>query len=173
MPTPEEERAALMAQIASTMVPKASLDPTSPMYGTTDEAAKAAFGRLTPGDLEQAGVIYQMPDGKYAYSIPTTQQQRDHFELRASTGDSQKLAAIFHTHPGDDTNAQYFSPNDIAIAKQLAVPSYVQFLKDGSMRSYTAGKTPTSMMTVPNSRQFMKIARGDPLVLPPTIASTP
>lgn len=170
MATPEEDRAALMAQIASTMVPKASLDPTSPMYGTTGEAAQAAFGRLTPGDLEQAGVIYQMPDGKYAYSIPTTQNQHDHFALKAATGDSQKLSAIYHTHPGNDVNGQYFSPNDIEIAKQLAVPSYVQFLKDGSVRSYTAGKTKTQSLSTDGNRFAMtRVAHGDPLVLPPPV----
>jgi len=168
--TPEEERAALMAQIASTMVPRASLDPTSPMYGTTDEAASAAFGRLTPGDLEQAGVIYQMSDGKYAYSIPTTQNQHDHFALRAATGNRQKLSAIYHTHPGTDVNGQYFSPNDIEIAKQLAVPSYVQFLKDGSIRSFTTGKTKTQSLSTDGNRFAMtRVAHGDPLVLPPSM----
>lgn len=65
-------------------------------------------------------------------------------------------------------NAQYFSPNDIAIAKQLAVPSYVQFLKDGSIRRYTAGKTQTQSINTEGSRfATTKVARGDPLVLPP------
>jgi len=106
-----------------------------------DEAAQAAFGRLTPGDLEQAGVIYQMPDGKYAYSIPTTQNQHDHFALKAATGDSQKLSGIYHTHPGNDVNGQYFSPNDIEIAKQLAVAELCAVPENGSIRSYTTGKT--------------------------------
>jgi len=80
------------------------------------------------------------------------------------------LSAIYHTHPGSDVNGQYFSPNDIAIAKQLAVPSYVQFLKDGSVRSYTAGKTQTQSLSTDGSRFAMtRVAHGDPLILPPSM----
>jgi len=53
-----------------------------------------------------------MPDGSTPISIPTTQNQHDHFALKA--GDrvtSQKLSGIINTHPGNDVNGQYFSPN--------------------------------------------------------------
>lgn len=166
MPSPDEDRAQLIAQIAGTLVPKASLDPTSPFFDSTDEAANAAFGRLTPGKVEQAGVIYKTKDGKYAYSIPTTQKGHD-FALKAINANGQTMAGIFHTHPGDDDLGQVFSQHDIDIAKQLMLPSYVQFQKDGSVRSYTAGKTKTESMTLPASRAWQTVAKGDPLVLPP------
>src|SRR4051812_14899239 len=107
LPTPDEERARLIAQIAGQLTPRADLDPTSPMYATTDEAANAAFARLTPnGTVEQAGVIYKTPEGKFAYSIPTTQNKKDDFALQAIRGNGQNLAGIYHTHPGDDAFGQ-------------------------------------------------------------------
>lgn len=156
-----------MAEIAATLVPRASLDPTSPLYGTVDEAASAAFGRLIPNvSTEQAGVIYKTPEGKFAYSIPTTQNKKDDFALKAIQGNGQTLAGIFHTHPGNDDFGQVFSPHDIAIAKQLALPSYVQFLKDGAIRSYIPGKTSTRDMSIPGSLSTQKVATGDNLMLP-------
>lgn len=162
MPTPDEERAKLMAEIAGVMTPKAALDPTSPFFDSLDEAANAAFGRLPPGSVEQAGVLYKNTAGKFGYSIPTSQKDES-FKLRAVNTPEQTLAGIFHTHPGTDSLGQVFSPNDIQIAQQLTMPSYVQFMKDGSIRSFTPGKTRTSDMMVSGTRE--RVAKGDPLVL--------
>jgi hypothetical protein len=170
LPTPDEERARLIAQIAGVMKPQAPLDPTSPMFGSLDEAANAAFGRLTPGTVEQAGVLYKTPDGQFAYSIPTSQKQEG-FSLRAINSPTQSMAGIFHTHPGNDSLGQVFSPSDIEIAQQLTMPSYVQFQKDGSIRAFVPGRTRTSDMNVSGTHQ--KIAKGDPLVLPPPKAPGP
>jgi hypothetical protein len=172
LPTPDEERAELIAKIAGAMTPRADLDPTSPMFASADEAANAAFGRLVPNMTnEQAGVIYKTADGQFAYSIPTTQNKKDDFALQAIKGNGQSLAGIYHTHPGDDSFGQMFSPHDIEIAKQLAIPSYVQFLKDAAIRAYVPGKTRTWNMTMPGSRDFQKVAKGDPLVLPQQVAA--
>jgi len=53
-----------------------------------------------------------------------------------------------------------FLANDIEIAKQLAVPSYVQFLKNGSIRSYTTGKTNSMAQHRWKSLRHDRVAHG-------------
>lgn len=164
--TPDALRAQLIAALKGSKVPRASLDPTSPTFESIDDAAHGAFSRLEKSALEQAGIIYRNQAGKFQYSIPTSQGQRDGFALSAPTSKDAQIAAIFHTHPGDDSLAGVFSPNDVQVAKQLKVPSYIQFLKDSSVRSFTPGSTATRSMSLPGTRSSVTVADGDPVKLP-------
>lgn len=166
MPTPDEQRARLIAALKNARMPTAALDPTSPWMDSADAAAQAAFARLQAGPQEQAGVLYRNANGKYAYSIPTTQKSEYDFALKASPQKGQSLAGIFHTHPGDDEFGHVFSENDIKTAQQLKLPSYVQFLKDGAIRSFTPGQTQTRSMPHPGSRVPYQVADGDVLNSP-------
>lgn len=145
------------------MSTQVTLDPASPSFDSTDLAASALadkFGGDTKAALETAGVILHGPDGKYRYSTSVGGRD-DSFQLAAQIPKGHTLAAIVHTHPGKDVAGQVFSPNDLKMAEQLKLPSYVRFLNDGSTRMYQPGKTATQSMA--SGRFRIKVAKGDPL----------
>lgn len=159
--SPEQIRAQLLAANGKQKIPAAHADPTSPEFDSLDAAAHAFSKAIGGGaEAEQAGVLYSTPKGKFVYSIPTTQHEQDGFSLRAMLANGNKLAGIVHSHPGEDEFGQVFSPKDIDVASQLKVPSYVLFMKDGAVRKYVHGQTPTSKMAMPGSAFSQKVSRG-------------
>lgn len=146
-------------------VASVSQDPQSPEFDTADLAAKSLEPQLSVSankGVEFAGVLFQNARGKYQYStlIPG---DHDNFKLSAQVPKGSKIAAIVHSHPGEDDVGQVFSPNDIQIANQLKVPSYVHFLKSGSTRKYVPGKTATRFLNSSSRLDRPRVADGDPL----------
>jgi len=165
----EAMREQLIAAALKADKPVAALDPTSPWLPDLDTAVNEAIKRSGKiASNEQSGVIFKNADGHYAYSIPLTSARQDDFALRAQLAKGQSLAAIWHSHPGDDELATYFSPHDLEMADKLGIPSYVRFNSDGSIRSYTPGKTKTSYVSAPGDRvSRLKVARGDQVIALP------
>lgn len=164
------QRQQLLAQALKDKVPLAALDPTSGTYDDLDSAAQAFYAGIGPHDIksEEAGLLYSDADGKYHYSIPTAQQD-DSFRLRAQQSAAQKLAGIFHTHPGADRDGQVFSPNDVAAANQLKVPSYIYFENAHDLRKFVPGVSKTHPMTIAG-RIGERVADGDPVAKQQLIA---
>jgi hypothetical protein len=109
-----------------------------------DEAAHRAFDGIKGARaIENAGFIVQNADGKFAYSSPVTQNNHDSFSLRAQIQQGHRLVGLYHTHPGTDSDASLFSPDDVNVANQLKVPSYIMTPEDGIVRRYTPGKSAT------------------------------
>jgi hypothetical protein len=153
-------------------IPAASVADDAAWHDSLDTAAHKAFSQSPAMQkAEQAGFMVVGPDGKYAFSNSVTQNDHDNFALRAQIAKGHKLAGIYHTHPGKDTDGQVFSPHDIEVANQLKVPSYVLFLKDGSVRRYTPGKTPTYHMNLFGSNGT--VADGDSVPAPATPVAAP
>lgn len=142
--------------------PAAAVDANATWYDSMDEAVHAAYGSIGKDakDSEYAGVIVQNKEGKFTASTPLASDMHDHFSLRAQIVDGQKLAGIYHTHLGDDANAKYFSSDDVHMADQLKLPSYIQTVSDGTVRRYTPGVTKTT--TVPNGYSMSSNARISP-----------
>lgn len=154
--------------------PKVSLDPDSPGFDTADQAADALSKKMN-GDVrttagEKAGVLFLGADGKFRYST-TIDGRDDNFALAAQVPADHRMAGIVHTHPGKETTSQVFSPNDLNIAHQLKLPSYVHFLNDGSTRKYVPGQSKKHTMPMPGSGFGAEVANGDPLVLPPPVVA--
>lgn len=149
-------------------MPKITLDPDSPAHDTLDAAARALSGKFNKkSGNETAGMLFKDPDGKYRYSV-TAPGSEDKFELHIAVPKGYSVAGIVHSHPGIDERGQVFSPNDLDIAHQLKVPSYVNFLKDDSMRRYTPGVSKIQPMDNVGSRMPLHVSMGDPLdPLPP------
>jgi hypothetical protein len=169
---PEALREQLIAASAKDKLPAAALDPTSPWLPDLEAAVNEAIRRSGKiANNEQSGVIFRNADGHFAYSIPLTSVRQDDFALRAPLAQGQSIAAIWHSHPGADELAGYFSPHDLEMADKLNVPSYIRFNSDGSIRSYTPGKTKTkSIVTGADRFATTKVARGDPVTaLPPQL----
>jgi hypothetical protein len=143
----------------------------SPTFDSLDQAAHEAsrdFGKQPK--VEQSVALFAHPDGKYTYSASVTNADHDNFGMRVQLPKGTTLAGIVHSHPGTDDLGQYFSANDINVANQLKVPSYIRFLRDDSIRRYTPGQTSTT-----NLRGYgTHVAVGDPLTLPsPSTVATP
>lgn len=142
--------------------PAAVLDPQTEWDSDLDSSAgKALSGIAGPAKTEQAGVLFQRPDGQYGRSTTIASTQHDHFKLSAQVPQGHKIAGIFHTHLGSDRNAQFFSPDDIEMANQLKVPSYIRFA-DGSVRKYVPGKT------IIGTNWYTNPPRGDAVTTGPT-----
>lgn len=140
----------------------------SPAFDSLDQAAHEVsrdFGKQPK--IEQSAALFQRPDGKFSYSAAVTNADHDTFGMRVQLPKGTALAAIVHSHPGTDDLGQYFSTNDIDIANQLKVPSYIRFLRDDSIRKYVPGQTSTT-----NLRGYgTHVATGDALNLPPANAT--
>lgn len=159
-------REQLIAAASKDKMPVAALDPTSPWLPDLDSAVNEAIkrsGKITAN--EQSGVVIKSADGQFAYSIPLTSVRQDDFALRAQLQNGQSLAAIWHSHPGNDEMAGYFSPHDLEMADKLKVPSYIRFNTDGTIRSYVPGKTKTKRVSFAD--QFLNVSRGDPVTALP------
>lgn len=158
-------------------MPVVTPDPDSPEFDTQDAAAHALADRFgsKQNERETAGLLFKTPKGKFVYST-TLPGTGDHFELRGMMPKGHSLAGIVHSHPSDEPSSQVFSTDDIGIAENLKVPSYVRFLHDSSTRKYVPGQTQTQRMTLPGQAKFpVKVSRGDdvPVMAPPAPAPGP
>jgi hypothetical protein len=136
-----------------------------PVFDSLDQAAHEVskdFGKQP--SVEQSAALFKRSDGKYQYSNAVTNSDHDNFGMRVQFPQGVTLAGVVHSHPGNDELARYFSPNDLNIANQLKVPSYIRFLKDNSIRKYTPGQTATTYMQGLGTH----VSKGDALNLPPS-----
>lgn len=144
-------------------LPLAQVDPNPTFYEDQDESGFNALSELGDDSQEDAGLILQNPEGKYTYTHPLSSSQHDHFGFRAALQNGWKIAGVYHTHPGSDADGQVFSPDDLSMAAKLGVPSYIKFLKDGSIRKYMPGQTQTQNMPAVGNKFGLKVSTGDPL----------
>lgn len=125
-------------------------------YRNIDDAAAAALFRLLtvrrPG-AEAIGAIVPRAEG-FGFTEPqnTANAQGSHAEAYVPAG----LAALFHNHPlhaarhrpsGSDRDQSRFSANDVAIANQLDVPSYIAVDKGDPITAEIFKYTPGSAAT--------------------------
>lgn len=136
-PDPFAQRKALMATALKEKVPLAVLDPTCQWTDSKDQAAvKALSNAGSPSDMtETGGALFQNAQGQYCYSIPVS-GKAEHYQLRAQSTPEQKLVGIYHTHPGRGSDAEVFSPDDVNIANQLKMQSYIKALQSGAVKRY-------------------------------------
>jgi hypothetical protein len=146
--------------------PIVTLDPATPHYASLDDAGQALCNAIAAprGDVgnERGGVIFQAPDGSYQItdSVPGL---HDSLNFSARVPQGYRLAGLVHSHPTTLSSGQVFSPQDIAIANALKVPSYVQFDNSGQCRKYVPGKTVTLDEPRVGGSGWEKTASGDPL----------
>ena len=146
--------------------PLSNVAPLDNLDRAAHEVSKD-FGKQP--DIEQSAALFRTPEGKYVYSAAVTNSDHDNFGMRVQLPQGVTLAGVVHSHPGKDQLAGVFSPNDLSIANQLKVPSYIRFLKDNTLRRYTPGQTSTTYMPGIGAH----ISRGDGVTVPqpdPTLA---
>lgn len=156
-----------------TKAPLVSIDPQAVAYGSPDEAAAAiSTGFIDPKNKsapERIAVILKRPDGQYVPSTVAVSDSGHSSQLRVAVPKGHALAGLVHSHPGDDDTSLQFSDDDLNVADQLKVPSYVRFAKDDNIRKYVPGESKTFKVTGNDARggiQYQRASTGDPLSLP-------
>ncbi len=112
-----------------------------------DKIAMDALARLPREQRERGMAIYkrQGPDGltRYCNSIAIA-GDGDGFSF-ATDPSAGKLAALAHSHPDnkDHPHGHLFSQNDVAVAKQLNLPSYIADVASGDVRRFDPATSKT------------------------------
>jgi hypothetical protein len=135
-PDPDQQRAALVAAALRQKVPQAALDPTCTWQPSMDQAAVTGLSNAqqTSDRYETGGVIYKNSDGNYCYSIPVGNKDPNHFTFGAHSTPDQTIAGIYHTHPAGGGEGGTFSADDVNMASQLKVPSYIKALRANQVK---------------------------------------
>jgi hypothetical protein len=113
-------------------------------YNSADDAARAAlteiFDSVTTNSNEMAGVIVQI-GSKFFYTEPVGSSEYGHFNVRASYPKNAKVVAIYHDHPGIEKLAEFFSIDDVNVAMELNLVSYIGIVDSHNIRRFTPGKS--------------------------------
>lgn len=106
-------------------------------FDTMNDAAIAAetAAKSVSAYDEYAGAVI-LYNGKYFYTLPASNGRDDHFSVRLFFPQNAKIVALYHTHPAAPFS-EFFSPDDIDVANQMNVTSYVGDIKDGVVIQYT------------------------------------
>jgi hypothetical protein len=114
---------------------------------STVEGAAAGALRLSrskSASIEYGGCLFRSTDSgepAFFFTEPATNGSTDDFSISCDLPAGAKLVGLYHTHPrGSETG---ISSNDIEVAKKLNVVSFVAFIDEQKIMSFTPGKTRT------------------------------
>lgn len=92
--------------------------------------------------LEYGGCLFRKTsDGAAAFYFtePATNGSPDEFAITCELPSGAKLVGLYHTHPQGSEPG--ISTNDIDVARKLNVVSFVAFIDQSKIMSFTPGKT--------------------------------
>lgn len=107
-------------------------------YESAEAAAVAALGALRSGDkhVERGGgILYNAQTQKYAFTQPVGQLDDAHFSASIAVPQGWQLKSIYHSHP-EGPQSTIFSGDDVAMAQQLKIPSYILAHYDNKIRVF-------------------------------------
>jgi hypothetical protein len=139
----------LVAALLASALPVAA-DDKSGSYDTEPDAVVAAFAsavqQSAASGWEYGGLIMRC-GASYRFGEPVTSQSRTSLSFKAQVARGCTAVAMYHTHPtvrGKSLPSQSaFSPNDMHVAKQLGLRSYMVHLGDGIIRLYEPSGGPS------------------------------
>lgn len=115
------------------------------LYKTLLQAAIAALHLAAPQTnqtgTEWAGAILETPAGQFVVTAPA-QGSEEHFRLVIEIPAGDKLVGLYHTHPAGDWQGggdDLFSPNDVAVADRLHIPSFIWVQRTGAVKEFQPG----------------------------------
>lgn len=111
------------------------------LFQTPDEAAIHALNKITEPNFEMGGVVYKDKHGFYSASDPQGDQRQSKFKAEVRIPKSATPYGIYHTHPGVESTNEQFSPDDIKVANEMKMASYIRALENGKIKKYEPGKT--------------------------------
>lgn len=116
-------------------------------YSSSEEAALAALSKIDPMlGYELGGLVWQEPDGRYYHSDPAGNEKTRKFEVRVRIPKGSKPTALYHGHPAEgdhDTEGELFSPDDVDVANNMKIQSYIKAMASGNIRRYEPGVSKT------------------------------
>lgn len=121
------------------------------IFQSPDDAAIHALNKVTEPTYEMGGVVYQDPQGFYSHSDPTGNARTGKFTAEVRIPKAAKPIAIYHTHPGHGDDAELserFSSDDVKVANQMKMLSYIRAMESGNIKKYEPGKTSTDTQGV-------------------------
>jgi proteasome lid subunit RPN8/RPN11 len=111
-------------------------------YPTMDMCAQAAeqsIRLVSFGHHEEwVGIILEK-DGWYYYSQAQTQHQNARSQFHLAYSMQYRVVASYHTHPGIEEAARWFSTVDIKTAESVPMVSYILDEYDGSVHRFIPG----------------------------------
>lgn len=170
---PVQQRSALIASALRQKTPEAVLDPTCAWQPSEDQAATTALNNASDVSTkkEVGGVLYKNDDGQYCYSIPVGNSNSYHFKLAAHSAPGQQMAGVYHTHPKGNGEDSTFSEDDVNMANQLKMASYIKALKNDEIRRLDPASAQIAMHLTPSTSHGVLVPQ--PKTPPPAIAGTP
>jgi hypothetical protein len=110
--------------------------------GELETALSAAITdmRSMPDQTKEYATALIQTDERIIYA-PIVAGDNDSFKLSVSLHKGDKIVALLHTHPGTNSSTRMFSPQDISMAQQLKVPSYIYLITDGTTMRYAPGSS--------------------------------
>jgi hypothetical protein len=144
----------LLGSYAFAGTPDTYVRSDSPAFDTLNQAAQAALQNAVYDSrmqgFEYGGAIIQV-DNKFYYTYPVTIGDPLKVEFTIKFHHTDKLVGLYHTHPEnrsslDVCDTTRFSNEDIVMARQLKVPSYIWVEKTNSYRVFLPGQSITSLI---------------------------
>lgn len=132
------------------------------LFKTPDEAAVYALNKITEPSYELGGVVFKDKAGLYSPSEAAGNKRTGKFEAEVRIPKGSTPVAIFHTHPGygdEAALAENFSGDDIKVADQMRMLSYIRAMNSGNIKKYEPGKTPIDTAGI--GLRKTKQSRGD------------
>jgi hypothetical protein len=112
-------------------------------YPSVEAAAIAGLRSIPKGGSNEVGggVLLNQQNGQYAFTQPVGQSNGYHFGAAVQVPQGWQLQGIYHTHPSGPSST-HFSSDDVNMANQLKVPSYILPADDDTIRRLDPGKQP-------------------------------
>jgi hypothetical protein len=143
-PDPQARRMQLLATAVKQKLPLAVLDPTCQWTTDRDAQAVEALNKTTDRKNETGGVVFKNDKGEFCYSIPVGGKESGHITFGINPQAGLTVDSLYHTHPTGGGNGDAFSPDDVQMAKQLKVASYIKNLGNNTIRRYEPGTSSES-----------------------------
>jgi proteasome lid subunit RPN8/RPN11 len=121
----------------STRDPLAEISiPTNAAYSSEQAAIFSALKLVKPkaAHEEFGGAIY-IQNGKYHFTSGATSYDYSSYDIKIEIPKGTKIVALYHTHPDEDLNDMFSSP-DIKMATFMKVRSYIGVFGKNVIRVY-------------------------------------
>lgn len=113
--------------------------PSNECFSTLEEAAVKALSVAAQKSslYEYGGGVYEYK-GEFCYTLPVTENDKKSVSVSVLKPRGATLVALYHTHPASELqdSCQSFSVDDVRVAKEMKVISFVGFMHNQTIRYY-------------------------------------
>lgn len=142
---------------------------TTVVYPQMETAVQEAF-KLIPADAqgEMGGGILFCDNANFkGYVLTEAVGQGDSHKMQmqivAPKDWNCRTVALYHTHPGTNEAADYFSTKDIEVAEQLNIPSFIRTSLCQCIKAFYPGKTHKARARIGLTKDSRIVSAGEKL----------